>query len=454
MARHSYLPLKAYRRARNTGQLQASPPTVLAGSFLLLILAGTALLSLPISQANHFSIFEALFTATSAITVTGLMVINAGQDLTIFGKLVLMSLIQIGGVGFVTFAIVATLSLGKRVSLRYQALALEAFNQTSVMRIRDTAISVLKFTFAIEIAAIIILTLWWWRHYSFEYALGMACFHVVSAFNNAGMDLFGNSLMGFTGDPVTIFTITGCIILGSVGFSVLADIYHKRAWLTLAYYTRIILLVTFIIDIVGLILFWVLESSNPGTLQNLSLAQQFLASWSQVVSARTSGFVSMDPSQLRDASKLLITSLMFIGGGSLSTAGGIKLGTFIVLIAVVRSYILQRKEVILFHRTFPPETIYKSLALLMMSAFLVWVGVFFICIFEDKKFIDIIFEVVSAFGTNGISTNLTPTLSTASHIVLMLLMFIGRIGPLTLVYSLGTQSKSRIRYPDTQIQIG
>lgn len=454
MARFTHTPFKAYQRAKKTGQLQFSPPTALAGSFVFLIIIGTILLSLPIAQAQSFSFFEALFTATSAVTVTGLMVIDPAVQLSVFGQAVVLVLVQFGGIGFVTFAIIASLSLGKRVSLKYQALALEAFNQTNVMLIRQTATTVLKFTLVIESAAVLILTLWWWRHYEFDQALGLATFHIISAFNNSGIALFKDSLEGFNSDPVTIFTITSCIILGGLGFSVLADIYHKRAWMTLAYYTKLILIGTVIINFFGFLLFWAIEANNPATLESLSTANQGLASWLQVISARTAGFASIDPAMMRDASRFLLMGLMFIGGGSLSTASGIKLGTFIVLLATVRTYVSQRKEVVLMGRSLGAETIYKSLALLVVSTALVWFGVFLLSLFENLRFIDIVMEIMSAFTTTGLDSGITPKLSTKSHILLMILMFIGRLGPLTLVYSLGTKRQSRVRYPETQVQIG
>lgn len=454
MARLTVHPLRAYRRARHTGQLQASPPAVLAGSFLLLILLGTLLLLLPAAQQRPISLFEALFTAASSVTVTGLMVIDPARDLSHLGQAVVLGLVQIGGIGFVTFAIIASLTLGKRVSLKYQALALEAFNQTSVARIRQTALTVLKFSLAIEGAAILILTLWWWRNDTLEHAFLMAGFHAISAFNNAGITLFPDSLAGFAGDPVTTFVITGCIILGGLGFSVLADIHHKRAWNTLAYYTRLMLIGTLVLNLAALTLFWLIESQNPATLASLPLPSQGLAAWTQVVGARTAGFASMDVDQLRDSSRLLLMALMFIGGGSLSTASGIKLGTFIILLAVVRTYVLQRKEVVLMHRTIAPETIHKALALLMVSGLLVCVGIFLVSLFESQPFIAIAMEVMAAFSTTGLSPDLTRTLSLPSQILLMLLMFIGRLGPLTLVYNLGTQRYSRVRYPEASMQIG
>ncbi|MFC4298621.1 TrkH family potassium uptake protein [Castellaniella hirudinis] len=454
MARLTIHPLQAYRQARHTGQLQASPPAVLAGSFIILILTGTVLLSLPIAQRHPFGVFEALFTATSAVTVTGLMLIDPAQDLSFFGQAVLLALVQIGGIGFVTFAIVATLTLGKRVSLKYQALALEAFNQTSVSRIRQTALTVLKFSLAIEGAAILILTLWWWRHDNLGHAFLLAGFHAVSAFNNAGLSLFPDSLAAFVGDPVTTFVMTGCVILGGLGFSVLADINQKRAWATLAYYTRLMLIGTLVLNLIGFALFWLIEARNPHTLGALPAASQGLAAWTQVVASRTAGFASVDVDQLYDSSRFLLTGLMFIGGGSLSTASGIKLVTFIILLAVVRAYVLQRKEVVLMHRTIAPESIQKALALMMVSGLLVCLGIFLVSLFEDLPFIAVVMEVMAAFSTTGVSPDLTRTLSLPSQIILMLLMFIGRLGPLTLVYNLGTQRHSRVRYPETVVQIG
>lgn len=450
----SFPAYQAYRTARRTGQLQASPPTVLAGGLILLILLGTVLLSLPIAQARPFSIFTALFTSASSVTVTGLTLIEPGRDLTRFGQGVMLLLIQIGGLGFVTFAVIAAITMGKKFSLKYQALTLEAFNQTSVSRVRHTAFSVLKFSTAIELAAILILTLWWWRHAPLSQAFFMALFHAVSAFNNAGMSLFDGGMSQFVNDPVTTSVITISIILGGLGFSVLADMYHKQSWSTFSLYTRMMLLATLVINMVGFILFWAIESHNPATLGGLSLPSQGLASWMQVVSARTAGFSSIDISQLRESSVFLLIMLMFIGGGSLSTASGIKLGTFVVLLAVVRSYVLQRREVVLMHRSLSAETIQKSLALLIVSGSLMCLGTFLICMLDDQPFLFMLFEVVSALSTTGMSADLTTQLSTPSHVLLITLMFVGRLGPLTLVYSLGTQRYARVRYPEAQIQIG
>lgn len=453
----NWLPLygyQSYKRIKRSGLLQASPPAVLALGFLALILLGTLLLSLPAASHEPLSLSAAFFMATSAVTVTGLAVIDPGADLTHFGQIVLIALVQLGGLGFVTFAVVAAITLGKKMSLKHQALALEAFNQTSVSRIRHTALSVIKISLAIEAVAAIVLTLWWWRDHSLPTAAYRAVFHAIAAFNNAGFSLFPSSLAGFVDDPVTILIISFSIILGGIGFSVLHDAGSKRKWRTLMPYTKLIVAGTLALNLIGFALIWALEAGNPDTLAGLSVHGQALAAWMQSVTSRTAGFTSVDITRLHDSSTLIIMLLMFIGGGSLSTASGIKLGTFIVLLAAVYSYIFQRKEVVLLNRSIPPDTVQKALALVLVTCVFIFTGTLLMTIFEKAPFLTILFEVVSAVSTTGLSRDLTPDLSLPSQMLIAMLMFAGRLGPLTLVYSLATQKRSRVRYPETEFQVG
>lgn len=444
----------SYAHIRRTGLLRASPPIVLAAGFIALILVGTLLLALPVSATQPVGLVTAFFMATSAVTVTGLAVVEPAIALSHFGQIVLIALVQLGGLGFVTFAVIAAITLGKRMSLSHQALALEAFNQTSVSRIQRTAVSVLRISLLIETVAALILALWWSRDYPFITAIYRGIFHAVAAFNNAGFSLFPASLAHFVGDPVTILVISSCIILGGIGFSVISDIGQKRAWAGLLTYTKVIVIATVALNLAGFIAIWALEHANPDTLGGLPLHAQALAAWLQSVTSRTAGFVSIDVAHLRDSSTLVTMLLMFIGGGSLSTASGIKVGTFVVLLAAVYSYIFHRKEVVLFQRAISPDTVQKALALVLVSAALVFAGTLLLTILEDAPFIDILFETVSAISTTGMSRGLTPQLSSASQIVVALLMFAGRLGPLTLAYSLATQKRSRIRYPETEFQVG
>jgi len=446
--------LTSYRRVKRTGLLRASPPFVLAAGFLCLILLGTLLLSLPAASQHPISLFEAFFMATSAVTVTGLTVIDPATMLSQFGQIVLITLVQLGGLGFVTFAVIAAITLGNKMSLQHQALALEAFNQTSVSKIRRTAFLVFKTSIAIEAVAAVILTLWWWRDLPFFTALYRAVFHAIAAFNNSGFSLFPSSLALFVDDAVTVLMISSLIILGGIGFPVLGDIANKRRWLTLLPYTKVIVLGTLILNLVGFVSIWLLEAGNPATLGALSAPGQALAAWMQSVTARTAGFTTIDITQLRDTSTLLIIMLMFIGGGSLSTASGIKIGTFIVLLAAVYSYIFHKKEVVLLKRSISPDTVQKSLALVLVTSAMAFGGVLLMTIFEDAPFINILFEVVSALSTTGLSRDLTHHLSQPSQALLIVLMFVGRLGPLTLVYSLATRKRSKIRYPETEFQVG
>jgi len=449
-----YRTFQSYRKLRRTGRFDASPPAVLAMGFLALIAIGTALLCLPPANAGKVDFFAALFTATSAVTVTGLSIVELGTQYTPLGHTIIALLAQAGGLGFATFAILAAISLGKKISLKQQAVALEAFNQTSLSKIQHTALAVFKITLLIEGTAILILTLHWWQHSPFTDALFNAVFHTIAAFNNAGFTLPATELVQYVSDPVVILTTTLLIILGGLGFTVLNDAASGRSWARLMPYTRLILTATLVLNLLGFGVIWALEWNNPQTLGPLTLKGQMLAAWLQSVAARTAGFSSIDVAHITDGSALVTIMLMFIGGGSLSTASGIKLGTFVVLLAAARSYITQRNEVVLMNRAIPQDTVQKSLALLLVTLGLALFALLLMTIFERAPFIDLAFETISALSTTGMSRGLTPSLSTPSQILLLALMFAGRIGPLTLIYSLATQTRSRIRYPETDIPVG
>lgn len=436
--------------------LKAGPPLILAGGFLVLIIIGTVLLTLPAASTTSGSIgaFNALFMATSAVTVTGLSVVDTASSLTIFGKTTLVVLVQLGGLGFVTFAILTSLALGRKLSLQEQAVALEAFNQTSVSRIQRIAFAVIKITLLIELLVAAVLTLWWTRDLPFTAALTQGVFHAVTAFNNSGFAFFEHSLARFSGDAVTILTVTTAIILGGIGFSVLYDVGQQRRWQTLPPYTKTILVATLALNLFGFVMVWLLEVGNARTLGELSVGDQALAAWLQSVTARTAGFTTLDVSQLRDSTTLILMFLMFIGGGSLSTASGIKVGTFIVLLAAMWSFIKQRRDVLILKRRIEPETVQKALALVMVTTLSAFAAVFLLTLFEQRPFIDLLFEVISALSTTGMSRHITPELSAPSKVVIMVVMFAGRVGPLTLVYTLAKRQHSRVRYPATEFPVG
>ncbi|WP_397473319.1 TrkH family potassium uptake protein [Pusillimonas sp.] len=446
--------VESFKRIRRRGVFSASPPMVLAGGFIVLILLGAGLLCLPFAADKPLGFFTALFTATSAVTVTGMSILGPDIHLRPFGYTVVAGLVQIGGLGFVTLAVVTAMSLGKKVALQYQAVALEAFDQTSVSKIRATAFAVFKLSAAIELMGILILTAWWVPVSGFFPALVEAVFHTVMAFNNGGMALPATDMSRHLGDPITVLTTTALIIMGGIGFSVLNDVRRKRKWGLLTSYTRVILIATLLLNVFGFLLIWLMESNNPDTLGSLPLHAQALTAWLQSVASRTAGFHSLDLVYLRDETTLILMLLMFIGGGSLSTASGIKVGTFVVLLAAAWSYIRGRREIVLLRRTVSPDVVQKSLALLLVTGALAFIATFVMCAIEDARFLDVLFEVVSALSTTGATRDLTPTLSMPSHVLLIVLMFVGRLGPLTLIYSLSTRGASRVRHPEAHFQVG
>lgn len=446
--------LYTYRNLKKTGRINLSPPIVLALGFTVLSLVGMGLLLLPFSTHEGISPLAALFSAVSAVTITGLTTVDIGTTYTPAGQAILITLVQIGGLGFVTLSVTAALALGKRISLQHQAIAQEAFNQTNVSTVRQIAYAIIKITVVIEAVGIAIFVLWWWQDTPFLQSLGQGIFHGISAFNNAGMSISSTQIIDYAGDPVIILGTTALIILGGIGFSVIHDVRQKRHWRQLMPYTRIVILGTLALNTTGFFLIWLMEHNNPATFGTLSLGDQALAAWLQTITTRTAGFNSVIISELQDSTTVLMMLFMFIGGGSLSLASGIKIGTFIVLMAAARAYIFQRPQVTLLSRAISEDTVQKSLALLLVTSLLIFFATLLMTIFESAPFISILFEVVSAVSTTGLSRELTPTLSPASQVLVILLMFIGRLGPLTLIYSLSAKRRGHVRYPETTFQVG
>lgn len=282
-----------------------------------------------------------------------------------------------------------------------------------------------------------------------------ALFYSVSAFNNAGFGLTGANLIPYANSIVVNLTITTLIILGGLGFAVLIDIRKNRTWDKFSLNTKLMLSATLIINLMAFLAIFVLERHNPDTLADVGLQQQLLSSWFQAVTPRTAGFNTMDIGKMSDASTLLILFLMFIGGGSLSTAGGIKLGTFVVLILTTLAYIRRKDSVTIRHYSISDEQIRKALALFSISLLLVVGSVFILLLVENKHpFLDVLFEVVSALSTVGLSRGITMSLSPAGEFVLMLMMFIGRLGPLTIAYLIMFPTHTKVRYPTANIHIG
>ncbi|MGX9607923.1 TrkH family potassium uptake protein [Acinetobacter sp. T63] len=432
-----------------------SPPSLLALGFLSFIVIGTLLLKLPFAHEGDLSWLQALFTATSAVTITGLSVVNVGEAYTVFGQIVIMLLLQCGGLGFMTFAILAAMSLSPKIGLKQQMMAQETIGQTSLATVGFTIKGVLLYSLFFEGIGTFILTLAWLQDFDFLEAFFYAAFYSVSAFNNGGFSLFPNSLMSFADQYLITFTISMLYIIGGVGFVVLMDIKKTRHWHKLSANSKLILSTILGLNLFAFITIWLLEASNPATLAAMSLTDQAWNAWFHATVPRSSGFNSLDIASMSDASNLLTMFLMFIGGGSLSTAGGIKVGTFIIVVLSVISFLRRADEVRVFHYSVPEKTTFKALAVVSITAFLVFAGIFSLLLLEpEHEFMDLLFEAVSAACTVGLSRGITGELQPLSLVALMLLMFAGRLGPLTLAYLIATPKRSRLQHPTTDIQIG
>lgn len=434
--------------------LNLSPPSVLFLGFMLLIAIGSVLLKLPIATNNETSWLQSIFTATSAVTVTGLVVLDTGTHFTLFGQIIIALLIQAGGLGFMTFAIVAAISLGTKLGIGQQIVAQEAFNQTNMGKVVYIAKYVLIYSLFIEFIGFMALVLVWFNELGLSEAVHHAFFYTISAFNNAGFALNSNSLMPYFNNLFVNLIITALFIIGGIGFLVLIDIKTQRNWHKLNVNTKIVLSSTLIINICAFVLIWTLEAKNPATLAQLSISEQAMTAWFQAVTPRTAGFNTLSIEDLTQATTTLIILLMYIGGGSLSTASGLKIGTFVVLIMATYAFLRRRDDVVILQRTVSPQLVMKALALTIISIIMIFIGIFILTLTEKAPFIDIVFEVVSALSTVGLSRGLTNQLSAMGEIVIIFMMLIGRVGPLTFAYFFASPKQKHIKYANADIQVG
>ncbi|MBG9773423.1 TrkH family potassium uptake protein [Brevibacillus laterosporus] len=437
-----------------------SPPKVLVLGFALIIAIGTILLTLPIAtnDGQGLSWINAFFTSTSATCVTGLVVTDTGTTFTMFGQLVILALIQVGGLGFMTLATFFALLMGKKISLKQRLLLQESLNQISIEGVVRLAKMLLIFTGLIELTGGILLTLRFAFDMPFAKALYYGMFHSISNFNNAGFDLMGefSSLTKYVSDPIVNLTVCALIILGGIGFIVMAEVYGYRETKRLSLHTKVVLTTTAFLIVVGTLAILILEFTNAKTLQPLSPIGKFFGALYQSVTARTAGSNTISIGDMRQSSLFFIIVLMFIGASPGSTGGGIKTTTFATLLGAVWAQIKGREDVIFYRQRILPHMIYKSLTVTMIALFIVIVVSMILTITEPgKDFLMILFESVSAFATVGLSMGLTPDLSDIGKIVISLTMFAGRVGPLTIAFALAQRNrKEYFRYPKGKIMIG
>lgn len=439
-----------------------APTQVLAIGFALVILVGSMLLNLPIASQDGRSIgfINALFTSASAVCVTGLVVVDTGTYWTVFGKTVILILIQVGGLGFMTLATMLAVLLGKKISLKERLLIQESLSQYTLSGVVRFTQYILLVTLLIEGLGALLLSFTFVPEHGLAKGIAYSIFHSISAFCNAGFDIIGHGrgLTPYVNDPIVNFTIWSLVILGGIGFSVIVDINNKRSIRKLSLHTKIVLVVTFILLTSGFLAFLLLEWNNPETLGNLPLTGKLMAGFFQSMTTRTAGFNTIALDQMNDASKLITIILMFIGGSPASTAGGIKTATLGVIIFTVISVIKGKEETELFKKRIPRDIVNRAITVSFISLTLVIVVTGILTMTETGfSFLEILFESTSAFGTVGLSLGITSELSSLGRLVITFLMFAGRVGPITIVFALARRQrkyKGIIKYPEGKILVG
>jgi trk system potassium uptake protein len=436
--------------------MRLRPSFLIAVSFLLIIFIGGILLSLPISSSSGTStkFIDAYFTANSATCVTGLATLDIGTHFSLFGKIVLICLMQIGGLGYMTLSAFFLLILRKKIFVSERLMVQEALNIYSAKETLPILKKILIFVSCLEGIGASILFLRWLPEMGVGKALLYAVFHAVSAFNNAGLALPANfvSMRPYVTDIIINFTMTTLIILGGIGFIVLSDVFYAKK---LSLHSKIAISTTAFLIVVGTLAFMFIEYANPNTIGTLNFGGKLLASYFQAVAPRTAGFSTVSTAALYPATLIITMFLMFIGASPGGTGGGIKTTTFAVIYYTIRSTISGLKDTIIFRRRIAHETVRRAFAIATLSSMVLVAGVLLLDYFTKFTLMQSAFEVFSAFGTVGLSMGITPLLPDVGKIIIIVVMFIGRVGPLTMALSLLLKQKEpRVEYPKESVSIG
>ncbi|SDK75037.1 TrkH family potassium uptake protein [Natronincola ferrireducens] len=444
------------------GSIHLDPTQILVMGFASVIMIGAILLNTPIASevGERVGFINALFTATSAVCVTGLAVVDTGTYWSTFGKTVILILIQIGGLGFMTMATMVFVLLGKKISLRERLIIQEALNQYSLAGIVRFTKYIIMGTFIIEGIGALFLSFRFVPEYGWIQGIAYSIFHAISAFCNAGFDLIGEGrgLTPYVTDPIVNFSIGSLVIIGGIGFSVLVDLTNQKSLKRLSLHTKMVLFVTVLLLALGFGLFLLLEWNNPETLGNLNFGGKLLAGFFQSMTTRTAGFNTIVLDEMTNASKMLTIILMYIGGSPASTAGGIKTATLGVILFSVVSVIRGKEDTEVFNRRISRDIVNRSITVAVIGLTLITVITMILMITEAGfTFEEILFETTSAFGTVGLSLGITSQLSNMGRLVIIFMMFAGRVGPLTIAYALARQQRKNrgiIKYPEGKILVG
>lgn len=445
---------KQYRKQR-----KMQPTQIIVVGFLCIIILGTLLLMLPISSANRefTDPITAMFTATSATCVTGLSVVTTAEYWSLFGQMIILTMIQVGGLGFMSMAVLFSMIVKRAITPRENLIIAESF---SLFNREETAKGFVKkilvWTFVFEFTGALLLATRFIPRFGLIDGIYKSVFHSVSAFCNAGFDILGpDSLIGFSGDYIVVFTISALIIIGGIGFFIWFDISSGFKRKKFSAYTKLVLITTAVLLVSGTAATLILEWDN--TLAGMSVAEKISASFAHSVSLRTAGFAFFDNASMTDALKFVSIGIMFIGGASGSTAGGIKVSTIAIIIVAVISNAIGREETVIFKRRVKQSVIVRAMSLFIIGITFAFASAIIISVTEDISIISSLYETVSAYATVGLSLSLTPTLGVLSKAILMVLMFMGRVGVLTLTFSLAMSSSKRRIYStfaDTNIMVG
>lgn len=422
------------------------PGRLIAGGFALVILLGAFVLMLPVSvrKGVNVSFVDALFTSASAVCVTGLIAIDTADHFTAFGQGVVAALIQIGGLGVTSVGVGLILAAGKRVGMKSRLLVQEALNMDSGKGIVRLVKSILFMTLCFEGVGACLSFLVFRQDYPFWHALGISIFHSIAAFNNSGFDVLGGlrNLIPYQENILLNLTTAGLIIFGGIGFFVILDVWKCRSFKKLSFHSKIVLTTSMVLLLVGTVLLKATE--------NISWMGAFFHS----VSARTAGFSTYPIGEFTDAGLFVLCILMFIGASPGSTGGGIKTSTFFTLVQTARSA-FSKRHIGAFKRTISKESVSKAYMITTISLVVVCAGTFLMCVLEPEySFMQLLFEVISAFGTVGLSTGITPVLGVPAKLVIIIIMFIGRLGAFTLLSIWIERPEQNIRYTEEPVTIG
>ncbi len=438
--------------------------------FVGIILSGTMLLMLPISvsEGNSTKLIDALFTATTSVCVTGLTTVSTAGHWSIFGKVVIMCLAQLGGLGVVTCVTLGLVIAHRRITLNERIIISESYGLDTMEGMVKLIKRIVKGTLFVELCGGILYSIQFIPDYGLLPGVWRAMFNTVSAFCNAGMDILGDtSLQNYQTNVLINFTTMGLIVSGGIGFTVWWDLFHvakqvrskkirkKKFFTNLTLHSKLAITVTAILIISGTILTLIFEYNNPDTIGNMPFWNKILASMFQSVTTRTAGFFTIPQEKLTNASAMISIILMFIGGSPAGTAGGMKTTTIAMILLTTISFVSGREDTEIFKRKISKDNVRLGLSVVTVGVIVLFTAIILLCAIEDAPFLDIVFEVTSALGTVGLSRALTPTLSTASKLIIVLVMYIGRIGPITLVTALAIRhKKTGIVLPEKKIMIG